>query len=174
MVLNRGYQFIGWVSSQKAVSMVFAGRASVVEEHPDKVLRSPSVQIKVPLVITVANRHFGLTKPVKFSRKNVMIRDKFTCQYCGKSGDINTLTIDHVIPKCSGGISVWDNVTTSCKPCNVKKGHQSLKNSGLHLNRAPYAPKLRQYIIAEIGPRCDEYSKKIWSIYLGVEPNEYN
>jgi 5-methylcytosine-specific restriction endonuclease McrA len=34
------------------------------------------------------------------------------------------LTLDHVIPRSKGGDSTWENVVTSCAPCNLRKGNR--------------------------------------------------
>ena len=46
-----------------------------------------------------------------------------TCIYCGKTYDINDLTIDHVHPRCRGGGDV-NNAVCACLKCNQEKGSQ--------------------------------------------------
>ena len=76
------------------------------------------------------------TKP-SFTRFNVFLRDKFSCQYCGSGEE---LTFDHLLPRSKGGETNWDNVVTACSECNVKKGGKLLKTSGMKLSQYPYQP----------------------------------
>ena len=76
------------------------------------------------------------SKP-SFTRFNVFLRDKFSCQYCGSGEE---LTFDHLLPRSKGGETHWDNVVTACSACNVKKGGKLLKSSGMKLNQYPYQP----------------------------------
>ncbi len=71
------------------------------------------------------------------TRRNVMHRDNYTCQYCGKKSD---LTIDHVIPRSRGGKDVWDNVVVACLRCNVTKGSRTPREAGFELNTRPCRP----------------------------------
>ena len=44
------------------------------------------------------------------------------------------------MPRSRGGESIWENVVTSCAPCNLRKGDRLLEESGLQLGRPPRAP----------------------------------
>ena len=74
----------------------------------------------------------------KISRRALFARDGWRCVYCGSSG--GRLTLDHVIPRSRGGDSVWENVVTSCAPCNLKKGSRSLEEAGFVLRHPPKPP----------------------------------
>jgi 5-methylcytosine-specific restriction endonuclease McrA len=52
----------------------------------------------------------------------VLARDKFTCQYCGRSAPDVSLHIDHVVPLASGGANSITNLKTACSDCNLGKG----------------------------------------------------
>lgn len=56
-------------------------------------------------------------------RKEVFVRDKYTCAYCGVV-DQNP-ECDHVIPFSRGGRTTPENLVTSCKPCNRSKGRRT-------------------------------------------------
>ena len=80
--------------------------------------------------------------PIRLSRKNLMARDGYQCQYCAKKPALRTdLDIDHVLPKCRGGESSWENLVTSCKPCNVRKGRWTPSEAGMQLLRKPTRPR---------------------------------
>lgn len=90
-------------------------------------------------------------KSVPFSRKNVFIRDKMTCQYCGKMFEFCDLTYDHVIPRAkwnhkNGSPTQWDNIVTSCKPCNNRKGDKLIKECGMKPLKMPVKPHPHLYI----------------------------
>jgi 5-methylcytosine-specific restriction endonuclease McrA len=72
-----------------------------------------------------------------FTRFNVFLRDKFTCQYCGAKED---LTFDHLIPRSRGGQTRWDNVVTACAPCNLTKGGLMPDRAGMRPSQWPYRP----------------------------------
>ena len=120
---------------QDAVKSVFLNRVSIVSNYKRKI-RSPSFEMNLPSVIALKN----FVKPSEhpnFTRFNVFLRDKFSCQYCGSN---NELTFDHLLPRSKGGKTDWDNVVTACSSCNVKKGGKLFKNSGMTLSQWPYQP----------------------------------
>ena len=120
---------------QDVVKSVFLQRVSIVSNYKRKV-RSPSFEMNLPSVIALKN----FIKPSEhpnFTRFNVFLRDKFTCQYCG---DKNDLTFDHLLPKSKGGFTDWENVVTACSVCNVKKGGKLYSTFGMKLLRKPFRP----------------------------------
>ncbi|XP_030516970.1 uncharacterized protein LOC115730482 isoform X2 [Rhodamnia argentea] len=90
---------------------------------------------KVPHLLQVVKR-----RRVKnnLSRKNLLYRDSYTCQYCS-SGE--NLTIDHVLPISRGGEWTWENLVTACAKCNSKKGHKTIEEANMKLLKIPKAPK---------------------------------
>tara|TARA_B100000214_G_scaffold280023_1_gene209728 strand:- start:948 stop:1463 length:516 start_codon:yes stop_codon:yes gene_type:complete len=108
------------VDWKTAIKLVFTRNVIIIKEHEDWTVRSPSLEIKIPSIVMLRKYH-KFTKKVKFSRSNVFLRDMFTCQYCNDVFEKKDLTIDHIIPKSKGGETVWENVTTSCKTCNLSK-----------------------------------------------------
>ena len=92
--------------------------------------------MNLPSVIALKN-FIQPSKNPNFTRFNVFLRDKFSCQYCGSKKE---LTFDHLLPRSKGGKTNWDNVVTACSSCNVKKGGRLLSKSGMTLNIMPYQP----------------------------------
>ena len=82
--------------------------------------------------------HVPRTAQRKISRRALFARDDWRCVYCGESG--GRLTLDHVIPRSRGGESVWENVVTSCAPCNLRKGNRLPEEVSMTLHRAPRPP----------------------------------
>ena len=120
---------------QDAVKSVFLNRVSIVSNYKRKI-RSPSFEMNLPSVIALKNFIKPSDNP-NFTRFNVFLRDKFTCQYCGDKKD---LTFDHLLPKSKGGVTNWENVVTACSTCNVKKGGKLYETSGMKIFNRPYTP----------------------------------
>ena len=120
---------------QDAVKSVFLDRVSIVSNYKRKI-RSPSFEMNLPSVIALKS-FIQPSKNPNFTRFNVFLRDKFSCQYCGSKEE---LTFDHLLPRSKGGETHWDNVVTACSSCNVQKGGKLLKFSGMKLNQNPFQP----------------------------------
>ncbi len=80
---------------------------------------------------------------VKFTRRNVFLRDRFTCQYCAKVLPEHQLNLDHVIPRDKGGRTTWDNIVTSCVKCNTRKANKLPHEANMHPSGKPVAPRWR-------------------------------
>jgi len=59
-------------------------------------------------------------------RFEILKRDNFTCQYCGRKSPEVILEIDHIYPKSKGGLDKAENYITACSDCNVGKGDSIL------------------------------------------------
>ena len=105
---------------QDSVKAVFLDRVSVLNEY-DAVVRSPSQSFRLPSVIAL-KEYIPTSRRPAFTRFNVFLRDNFSCQYCGDMLPTQELTFDHVVPRCRGGRTTWENVVTACGVCNLRKG----------------------------------------------------
>ena len=65
------------------------------------------------------------------------MRDRYTCQFCGRVFPAGELTLDHVIPRSRGGHTDWDNLVACCHSCNNRKGDRLPEEAGLKLMRPP-------------------------------------
>jgi 5-methylcytosine-specific restriction endonuclease McrA len=133
LVLNATYEPMNVVSVRRAVLLILKEKAELVEAT-EAYLRSERVVVPVPLVIRLVyyvriSRRFSLP----LSRRTVMARDHYTCQYCGAQPGKACLTIDHVLPRSRGGDTVWENVVTACGPCNRHKGNRTPEEAGMQL-----------------------------------------
>ena len=142
LVLNADYRPLSYYplslwSWQDSIKSVFLDRVTIVSNY-DRVIRSPTLYIKLPSVIALKNFIKPQSNP-SFTRFNVFLRDKFSCQYCGANKD---LTFDHLLPKSKGGVTDWENVVTACSTCNVKKGGRLCFTSGMKLHRMPFRPTI--------------------------------
>ena len=143
LVLNADYQPLSYFplslwSWQNSIKAVFLDRVNIVAEY-DEEIRSPNISIKLPSVIAL-KEYISSKKDPAFTRFNVFLRDKCTCQYCGIKKKIKDLTFDHITPRSQGGKTNWLNVVSACRACNFKKGNKSLSNSGMKLKLDPFIP----------------------------------
>ena len=140
LVLNADYRPLSYYPLslwcwQDSIKSVFLEKVTIVSNY-DRIIRSPSFSIKLPSVIALKNYVNPQSNP-NFTRFNVFLRDKFSCQYCGSKKE---LTFDHLLPRSRGGKTDWDNVVTACSGCNVKKGGRLYIKSGMILQQKPYQP----------------------------------
>lgn len=105
-------------------------------------LKTVNRHVPIPKVVVLTDFDKRPPQSVKFSRSQVFIRDRFTCQYCAKSLPKQKLNIDHVVPRMAGGKTVWENVVTSCHPCNRKKGGRTPLQAGMALLSTPHRPSV--------------------------------
>ncbi|MBI5166853.1 MAG: HNH endonuclease [candidate division NC10 bacterium] len=139
LVLNQSFEPLNICSARRAVVLLIAGKAERVEDSP-RIIYSPSVALIIPSVIRLHRYiHWPGAHIVAFTKKNILKRDGFMCQYCGRNGE-ERMTIDHVIPRSLGGKTIWENVVSACLPCNLKKGNKTLTEAGMRLLRKPTRP----------------------------------
>jgi len=146
LVLNADMQPLSWGPLsvwpwQDAFVAVMQDRVQPVC-HYDIEVHSAHNAFLVPSVVALKKYH--KRKRVAFTRYNVFLRDGMRCQYCGKAPPTAELTFDHVIPRCRGGRTSWENVVTCCQQDNLAKGSKSLRESGFHLRRMPQEPTPHQ------------------------------
>jgi 5-methylcytosine-specific restriction endonuclease McrA len=164
LVLNASYEAINICTLKRAMKMIIKGVACT-EEESEREIRSPSVSMRIPLVIRLVHYVHIPRCVVKFSRKNVFIRDQYICQYCQTQFHPPMLTLDHVLPRSRGGGTVWDNVVTACKKCNTKKGNRTPREARMFPKRNPKAPSILTYLYLNRHFRTYDPS---WKKYLYV------
>lgn len=145
LVLNASYEAINICNLKRAIVLIFKGVACAEEETEHEII-SNSIVIKAPSVIRLLKYVSIPHKVVRFSRKNVLLRDRYTCQYCGEEFQPGFLTLDHVLPVSQGGKTQWDNVVAACKTCNIKKGNRKPWEVGMTLLKKPKAPPVVYYL----------------------------
>jgi 5-methylcytosine-specific restriction endonuclease McrA len=145
LALNASFEPLTIVSARRAIRLVLDGKAEILEEDSGRYFRSESRVVPVPSVIRLV-RYVHV--PYRFRRQvtNTFLfaRDDYACQYCGRHRSElrgrQFLTRDHVRPISRGGLNSWDNVVTSCSPCNNRKGGRLPEEAGLTLLREPAEP----------------------------------
>ena len=168
LVLNRSYMPLGRVSWQDAFSMIFSGRAEVIEECADRVVRSAAEVFNVPSIIRFLSKASTIfrRKGVKFNRRNVYLRDRGQCQYCGKNVPMSEFTFDHVLPRAQGGKTKWENIVVACIKCNHHKADRTPEQARMRLLSKPVRPKN----LPGSGPThmaWNTHMPESWKDYLG-------
>jgi 5-methylcytosine-specific restriction endonuclease McrA len=139
LVLNATFEPINVCTIRRAAVLVLKAKAEMVERAGGP-LRSERLSLDRPTVIRLIT-YVRVPRDAhrrKITRKAVLARDSWTCQYCGsrKPG----LTVDHVIPRSRGGKSVWENIVASCAACNRRKGNRLPREVKMHPRTRPKAP----------------------------------
>jgi hypothetical protein len=188
LVLNRLWQPVNIVGLLRAMSLLFRGRAAAV--HADEghhrlfsaaewidfsvrqpppaaeAVRSPCIVLRVPRVLLLNAYDRVPRREIRFSRRNVYLRDENTCQYCGRVFRDEELNLDHVVPRDVGGKTNWENIVTACIRCNSRKANRLPEQAGMTLRRAPAKPKWRLVVASSLSPA--EY--EAWKEFLEVTP----
>lgn len=108
---------VGW---EEAIRYIVLDKVEVLAWYEDWVVHSERWSTRVPAIIMLKEYQ----KPkhtMRLSKRNIFLRDQYTCQYCGTSCTDSSATLDHVLPQSKGGKTTWENSATACKPCNYKK-----------------------------------------------------
>jgi 5-methylcytosine-specific restriction endonuclease McrA len=141
LVLNATYEPLNVVSLRRAVILLLKDKAEVVEAT-ERCIRARGLSLPEPQVIRLVyyvRVPYSLNVPL--TRRTIMLRDGYTCQYCGQQLPRAEATIDHVVPKSRGGATAWENVVCACRSCNVRKGSRTLAEAGMVLLEQPQRPK---------------------------------
>jgi 5-methylcytosine-specific restriction endonuclease McrA len=159
LVLNASYEPLNVCSLRRAHVLVWKGRAEIIENH-ERPLRSATTSFPRPNVIRLMT-YVRVPRAVtrRISRRVLFARDGWQCAYCGSES--TRLTLDHVVPRSRGGASVWENVVTSCAPCNHRKGDRLLEETSMKLRTHPRPPTPVLFIRLTM-----EQVPEIWHRYL--------
>jgi 5-methylcytosine-specific restriction endonuclease McrA len=165
LLLTQGYQPLKVISWQRAICMSFLGKVEVITTHPKREIRTVSYVFPAPAVVRLVRSHRIGPHHVRFSRRNVYLRDRFLCQYCHARFPERELTLDHVVPRSRGGRTEWANVVACCVPCNRGKGNKTPDEAGLRLLSLPSKPFWRPSTAAHLGI---EAIPEVWRDWLGA------
>ena len=142
IVLNVDYTFLNVVSVKRAMKYITSGKV-IIESATNKFMNAGSEFLAVPAVVRFTRFiRYAFSKKIRWSRTRVLIRDNYTCAYCGGYAD----TVDHIVPKTKGGKSTWENTVAACKKCNNIKGHKLLNQIGFIPRTKPYHPVVGDYL----------------------------
>ena len=147
LVLNATFEPLNVVSVRRAIVLLLKDKAEVIEATQAKI-RSENLALDMPLVIRLV---YFVRVPhrllMPLTRRTVLARDQYTCQYCGAQPAKGRLTLDHVVPRSRGGEHTWENVVTSCIPCNQRKGDRILREAGMTLLSRPERPRYAAVVL---------------------------
>jgi len=163
LVLNKVWVPIHVTTVRRAIVLVYQDAARVVasdslqthdfdgwldlDEPPTtRWIRGARQPIPAPEIVQLTRYDRVPNHDAPFTRRNLFQRDDFTCQYCGRRGNEDTLSIDHVVPRCRGGRTSWENCVLACVRCNARKGDRTPNEAALHLRRHPRRPRWSPYL----------------------------
>ncbi len=137
LLLNQNYEPLNICRARRAVVLLSKGKAESVADHAHRI-RTVRRAFPRPAVIRMLYHVRRPRLQVRLSRREVFVRDEFTCQYCGTSdGD---LTVDHVVPRRLGGKRRWENLVTACRRCNLHKAGRTPREAKMRLRARPDRP----------------------------------
>jgi 5-methylcytosine-specific restriction endonuclease McrA len=157
LVLNASYEPLNICTWRRAVVLLMKGKAEQIE-HNGKLIYT---NLPVPTVIRLRSYVKIPYKEISLSRRNLLHRDNYTCQYCGDRR--HDLTIDHIVPRSKGGTDSWENVVAACLKCNVKKGDRTPKEANMVMNTTPRRPPSHVYFEISKHAASGEFS---WKKYV--------
>jgi 5-methylcytosine-specific restriction endonuclease McrA len=161
-VLNVSFQPLCVVPVRRALVLALKGKAEVLHTN-GHLFRSATLELAAPSVVRL---NYFVRVPYRarasLSRRAVLVRDNFECQYCGRPAE----NIDHVIPKSRGGAHTWDNVVAACRSCNSRKENRHVTDAGMRLRHAPRPPHDSVWIAVSV-ERLDPQ----WEPYLQLRRN---
>jgi 5-methylcytosine-specific restriction endonuclease McrA len=162
LVLNQNYEPLNVCNIKRALVLIIGGKAEILEEEAAREVRTPSHIYSMPSVIRL---HSLVKRPrpvVKLTRREIFLRDNYTCQYCGVQ--TRDLTIDHVVPKSRGGTHTWENLVSACRACNHRKGGRLMSETRMTLRRAPFQPRAGRYY--SIQRRLERSPNQEWGKFI--------
>jgi 5-methylcytosine-specific restriction endonuclease McrA len=154
LLLNADYTPLGVISWKKAVKLMAKGKAEVVAAA-DIILYNAERTVKfiLPKILRLIKFIRTIFKSrVPYNKRNVLLRDNFTCAYCG-TRSTSRMSLDHVQPKSKGGKTNFENIVTCCIPCNNKKDDRTCRESGMfprHVQWPATAPTVMEFIRMQI------------------------
>jgi len=163
LVLNASYEPINICGARRALVLVLKGVARTEEEQASE-LHSARLRMAMPSVIRLLEYRRIPHQTRALSRKNILLRDRNTCQYCGVILPSAELTLDHVMPRSRGGHSSWENLVACCYECNNRKGDRTPEEAGLKLARRPrpFTLHTSRQLMRLIGHKDEKWRKYLF------------
>ncbi len=158
------------ITVQRAINLLLGGKAIAVE-MTGLYLNTVRAKFEVPSVIALRSYVNVPRRKSHWSRKGVLVRDNYTCIYCGvklgaqargKVLSKRDFTIDHIIPRCKGGRDTWSNTACACAKCNHRKGNRLHNVAGMRLLWEPKTPRT-SYLVIALGS-----GPEIWKRYVEI------
>ena len=164
LVLNASYEPINICGARRALVLVLKGVART-EEAQGATLHAAQIRMPMPSVIRLLEYRRIPHQTRALSRKNILLRDRNTCQYCGCILTTGDLTLDHVLPRSRGGLSTWENLVACCHDCNRRKGNQllhELQDMRLMREPRPFSLHTSRHIMRMLGSGDAKWRKYLY------------
>ena len=162
LVLNLNYVPINVSTVRRAIILLSKGKAELLENHRGEV-RTVSAVVVAPSIIRLVYLVKRPFAPRKLSKKEIFLRDQYTCQYCGNK--TQELTLDHVVPRRQKGAHTWENVVAACSRCNLRKAGRTPEEANMRLKTEPRVPQPNPYRILQNRAILDEWRPYLpWSV----------
>jgi 5-methylcytosine-specific restriction endonuclease McrA len=159
LILNQNYEPLCVANVEKAIILLWLGKAELVEVRPGRIIRTVRHAYPYPSVVRLSLYIHMPYKKVELTRKNILRRDHHRCMYCGKTTP--PLTVDHVMPKSRSGGDTWENLVCACVRCNNRKGNRTPEEANMRLRARPSRPNHVTFIRNVVGTIDRE-----WEPYL--------
>ena len=183
LVLNKSWQPIQVVTLERALNKVFASysdgtpKAKIIDPVHDfsmftwedwsrlkpaedeLKIHTVNAVFRVPEIIQYTKYNKVPAHKITYNRRTIYRRDRYKCQYCGKAKSTSELSLDHVTPRCQGGLTTWENIVVACTECNSRKAGRTPDEAGMKLLRKPFRPKYN-FLVEDV--RIDS-----WTAFLG-------
>ena len=195
LVLNKHYMAIRVINVKRAIALLFKELAEVIdheegnysnydfsswmeiselkyrlEQDEHDWLHTVRLSIAVPRIIRLFTYDRLPRRQVTLNRRNIYARDNNRCQYCGHKLPTSELSLDHVIPRNTGGRTSWNNLVCACLKCNVKKGGRTPEQAHMRLITKPVKPKRSPVININLGDgRYRSWKQFLDHAYWSVE-----
>ena len=188
LVLNRSYMAVHVVGVRRALGLLLAELAEVIDNEGgyfanydfeawrlvsetrmmkkdplDDWIRSVHFELQVPRVVRLLSYDRVPRASLHPSRQAIFARDSHRCQYCGKRFPVSQLSLDHVVPRRSGGENTWENMVCACRKCNVKKGGRTPREARMQLAQKPVRPTNSPLLMLKL----DNPKYVSWAMWLG-------
>ena len=163
LVLNASYEPINICAARRAIVLVLKGVATA-EEQSHLTVRSAIKSVTLPSVIRLLGYRRIPHQTRSLSRKNILMRDRFTCQYCLRTLPSGELTLDHVVPRSRSGESAWENLVACCHACNNHKGSRTPEEAGMRLVRQPrpFSLHTSRHLMRLLGKSDEQWKKYLF------------
>ena len=137
LILNVNFEPLHVCNTKRALALLLSGKANLVLNGRGTI-RSSSAEFEIPSVIKLNHMVKRPHPKIALSKREILRRDNYTCQYCGRKTHL--LTLDHIIPRHQGGPHTWHNLVAACMPCNRRKGGKRPEEANMILQHQPFEP----------------------------------
>jgi len=161
LVLNQNYQPLTITKIKRAVNLILDQKVEILEQYNESI-HSVDFVLHLPSVVRL-NRYINYhPKMIPLTRKNLLRRDGYTCQYCNIKNV--PMTLDHIIPKQRGGKDTWENLVAACTTCNHNKNNRTPKECNMPLKKKPKKPSMLTYFQQSVRKKQNS-----WKPYLFMD-----